>query len=111
MRKKHPVLRNLLLDAAAAGLALTVFALFHHVLPSEQQSLNVQTVRPATAQAAAETAATAEIQAAAETPAVTETADETAAEKAEEKPDQQKHLRQDSPGRPFLLHVGSSFTV
>ncbi len=84
MRKKHPVLRNLLLDAAAAGLALTVFALFHHVLPSKQQSLNVQTVRPATAQAAAETAATAEIQAAAETPAVTETADETAAETAEE---------------------------
>ena len=53
MKKKHPVLRNLLLDAAAAGLALTVFALFHHVLPSRQQSLNVQTVRPAAAQAAA----------------------------------------------------------
>ena len=53
MKKKHPVLRNLLLDAVAAGLALTVFALFHHVLPSRQQSLNVQTVRPAAAQAAA----------------------------------------------------------
>ena len=53
MKKKHPVLRNLLLDAAAAGLALTVFALFHHVLPNRQQSLNLQTVRPATAQTAA----------------------------------------------------------
>ena len=52
MKKKHPVLRNMLLDAAAAGLALTVFALFHHVLPNRQQSLNLQTVRPATAQTA-----------------------------------------------------------
>ena len=65
MKKKHPVLRNLLLDAAAAGLALTVFALFHHVLPSRQQSLNVQTVRPAAAQAAA--AETTETGTAAET--------------------------------------------
>ena len=52
MKKKHPILRNLLLDAAAAGLALTVFALFHHVLPNRQQSLNLQTLRPSTAQAA-----------------------------------------------------------
>ncbi len=50
MKKKHPILRNLLLDAAAAGLALTVFALFHHVLPKQQESLNLQTIRPATAQ-------------------------------------------------------------
>ena len=46
MKKKHRVIRNLLLDAAAAGLALMVFALFHHVLPREQQSLNMQTARP-----------------------------------------------------------------
>ena len=50
MRKKHPMIRKLLLDAAAAGLALTVFALFHHVLPRAQQSLNVQTIRPVQAE-------------------------------------------------------------
>ena len=50
MRKKHRILRNLLLDMLAAGLALTVFALFHHVLPREQQSLNVQTVNTAAAE-------------------------------------------------------------
>ena len=50
MGKKHPVIRKLLLDAAAAGLALTVFALFHHVLPRTQQSLNVQTIRPVQAE-------------------------------------------------------------
>ena len=49
MKKKHRIIRNLLVDAAAAGLALTVFALFHHVLPREQESVNVQTVRPAAA--------------------------------------------------------------
>ena len=50
MRKKHPMIRKLLLDAAAAGLALMVFALFHHVLPRAQQSLNVQTIRPVQAE-------------------------------------------------------------
>ena len=56
MRKKHPVIRKFLIDAAVAGTALVAFALFHHVLPREQQSLNVQTVNP-TAQAVTETAA------------------------------------------------------
>ena len=37
--KKHRVLRNLLIDAALAGAALTVFALFHHVLPRQQEGL------------------------------------------------------------------------
>ena len=50
MRRKHPTIRKLLLDAAAAGLALMVFALFHHVLPRAQQSLNVQTIRPVQAE-------------------------------------------------------------
>ena len=44
------MIRKLLLDAAAAGLALTVFALFHHVLPRTQKSLNVQTIRPVQAE-------------------------------------------------------------
>ena len=50
----HPAVRQLLTDMAAAGMALMVFALFHHVLPREQQSLNVQIANPAAA-AAAET--------------------------------------------------------
>ena len=37
--KKHPVLRNVLIDLVCTGLALTVFALFHHVLPRPQQGL------------------------------------------------------------------------
>ena len=39
--KKHPILRNFLIDAVCAGLALVVFALFHHVLPREQQPLQI----------------------------------------------------------------------
>ena len=80
MRKKHRMIRNLLIDAAAAALALMVFALFHHVLPMKQQSLNVQTVNPAAekteaaATTAAETIAEAEPEtAAAEAPAKAET--------------------------------------
>ena len=46
MEKKR-VIRNLLLDATAAGLVLMIFALFHHVLPREQQSLNMRTAKPA----------------------------------------------------------------
>ena len=59
MKKKHTVLRKLLIDTAAAGMALVVFALFHHVLPREQQALNVRITNPATA-AVTETAASAE---------------------------------------------------
>ena len=55
MGKKHRIIRNLLLDAMAAGLALTVFALFHHVLPREQQSLNVRIENPAAQETTAKT--------------------------------------------------------
>lgn len=92
MRKKHPMIRKLLLDAAAAGLALTVFALFHHVLPRAQQSLNVQTIRPVQAEETqvheTEEAKAAEAQneerTAAKVPETDETnSAETAAEKTE----------------------------
>ncbi len=39
--KKHSILRNLMVDLVCAGLALVVFALFHHVLPRQQQSLGI----------------------------------------------------------------------
>ena len=55
MIRKNRILRNLLIDAAAAGLALTVFAMFHHVLPREQQSLGMQTVIPSVTAASTET--------------------------------------------------------
>ncbi len=92
MRKKHPMIRKLLLDAAAAGLALMVFALFHHVLPRAQQSLNVQTIRPVQAEETqvheTEEAKAAEAQneerTAAKVPETDETnSAETAAEKTE----------------------------
>ena len=83
MRKKHPMIRKLLLDAAAAGLALMVFALFHHVLPRAQQSLNVQTIRPVQAEETAvpekEEAKAGEAQNAEETAAAAMETDETAA--------------------------------
>ncbi len=44
--KKHRVLRNILLDIACAGLALIIFALFHHVLPRRQQSLGIVITNP-----------------------------------------------------------------
>ena len=85
------MIRKLLLDAAAAGLALMVFALFHHVLPRAQQSLNVQTIRPVQAEETAvpetEEVRTAEAKAedrtAAAEPETDETASATAAEKME----------------------------
>ena len=83
MRRKHPTIRKLLLDAAAAGLALMVFALFHHVLPRAQQSLNVQTIRPVQAEETAvpekEEAKAGEAQNAEETAAAAMETDETAA--------------------------------
>lgn len=93
MRRKYPVIRKLLLDAAAAGLALMVFALFHHVLPRAQQSLNVQTIRPVqaeeTAAPEAEEERTAEVKtkdrmAVTETETDETTSATTAAEKTEE---------------------------
>ena len=36
--KKNRVLRNLLIDAVCLGVALVVFALFHHVLPGSSRA-------------------------------------------------------------------------
>ena len=44
--KKHRILRNLLIDLLCAGLALVVFALFHHVLPRPQQSMGIVISNP-----------------------------------------------------------------
>ena len=44
--KRHSVLRNLLIDLICAGLALVVFALFHHVLPRQQQGLGIVITNP-----------------------------------------------------------------
>ena len=44
--KTHRVFRNILIDLACAGAALTVFALFHHVLPRPQQSLGIVISNP-----------------------------------------------------------------
>ena len=44
--KKHRVLRNLILDILCAGIALVVFALFHHVLPRQQQGLGIVIENP-----------------------------------------------------------------
>ena len=81
MGKKQPMIRKLLLDAAAAGLALMVFALFHHVLPRTQQSLNVQTIRPVQAEETAvpetEETKTAEAQNEEKTAAAVPETDET----------------------------------
>ena len=44
--KKHPVLRNILIDLMCTGLVLVVFALFHHVLPRQQQGLGIVISNP-----------------------------------------------------------------
>ena len=44
--KKNPVFRNLLIDLICAGLALVIFALFHHVLPRPQQSMGIVITNP-----------------------------------------------------------------
>ena len=49
--RKHPVIRNILIDLICTCLALAAFALFHHVLPRQQQSLGIVIPNPnATAQ-------------------------------------------------------------
>ena len=45
-KTKHPVIRNLCVDAALLGVALVVFALFHHVLPRQQQSVGIVIPNP-----------------------------------------------------------------
>lgn len=54
-KARHPILKRLLIDAVATGAALCVFALFHHVLPQEQQSLSIAIQNPYAA-ASAQTA-------------------------------------------------------
>ena len=44
--KKHRILRNLLIDVLLTGAALVIFALFHHVLPRQQQSLGIVISNP-----------------------------------------------------------------
>ena len=44
--KKCRVLRNILIDLVCAGLALMIFALFHHVLPRRQDSLGIVITNP-----------------------------------------------------------------
>ena len=44
--KKHRILRNILIDLVCTGLVLLVFALFHHVLPRQQQSLGIVISNP-----------------------------------------------------------------
>ncbi|MBR6953840.1 MAG: phosphodiester glycosidase family protein [Clostridia bacterium] len=51
MRKKS-VLRNLLIDIVCAGLALVIFALFHHVLPRQSQGLGIVISNPYQTEAA-----------------------------------------------------------
>ncbi len=45
-KKKHIVLKYLLIDLVCAGLALIVFALFHHVLPRQEQSMGIVIENP-----------------------------------------------------------------
>ena len=44
--KKHPVIRNILIDLLCAGLGLVAFALFHHVLPRPQQGMGIVISNP-----------------------------------------------------------------
>lgn len=45
-KKNHPVLRNLMIDVLCAGVALVIFALFHHVLPRKQESVGIVIPNP-----------------------------------------------------------------
>ena len=44
--KKKLVLRNILIDIGICGVCLVVFALFHHVLPRQQQSVGIVIENP-----------------------------------------------------------------
>jgi len=44
--KKHPVIRNILIDLLCVGLGLVAFALFHHVLPRPQQGMGIVISNP-----------------------------------------------------------------
>ena len=44
--RKHRVLRNMLIDLACTAVVLVVFALFHHVLPRQQQGMGIVIPNP-----------------------------------------------------------------
>ena len=54
---KHSIAKKLLIDILCTAAALVVFALFHHVLPRQQQSLGIVIPRPASEQQAEKTSA------------------------------------------------------
>ena len=54
---KHSIAKKLLIDILCMAAALVVFALFHHVLPRQQQSLGIVIPRPASEQQAEKTSA------------------------------------------------------
>ena len=106
------MIRKLLLDAAAAGLALMVFALFHHVLPRAQQSLNVQTIRPVQAEETAvpetEEVRTAEAKAEDRTAAAEPETDETAS--ARRKSSSRQNSRKSGKSSGMNSKGGSALT-
>ena len=57
--KRHPIFKRLLADILCAGTALMVFALFHHVLPRQQESLGIAIQNPYAAAAEGETSSSA----------------------------------------------------
>lgn len=65
MKKKKPVWLLCLIDMAALGAALVVFALFHHVIPTQKLALNLVSIQTtAQAETAEETQETQATQAA-----------------------------------------------
>jgi exopolysaccharide biosynthesis protein len=54
-RKQLPTVLLVIIDVIVTGIALCVFALFHHVLPKAMQGENIQIIRPGAIVAAAET--------------------------------------------------------
>ena len=66
---KHRVLKNLAIDIICAGLGLTAFALFHHVLPRQQQSMGIVISQESQAEAPASTPTPARTEAPRPTPA------------------------------------------
>ena len=49
-KKKRRIWRNILIDLGCTGIALVVFALFHHVLPRQQESIGIVSVVQAEAE-------------------------------------------------------------
>ena len=45
-KAKRRIIRNVCIDLVLLGVALVVFALFHHVLPRQQQSVGIVIPNP-----------------------------------------------------------------